>query len=1004
MGKKRVNNKRNSMFLLLVRPILLILLIMMGSYTILMHQKVLSYLKINAVAVFEEQVSNQNLAVSGNMVNRWSNIQESVRTTVAGLERIVKEQNAEITDIHTDAALNQQILDGLMDELIGILRTCGATEVFLVLDGNAVEAEEKEDVKAGIYLRNNNPNFYSNDNQDLLFERGVPALSKKWKITLDSYWKAGFDFSDESDENNFFYVKPFHAAKESDNKDFENFAYWTYGYPVDRLDEGILTYSVPLITSDGTVIGVMGVGVSEEYFAQTIYFGRKADNGINAYFLGKTKDGVSFEPVIFSGFAYNKNTFLSQNVRITGGEDDLVDYLYREGEEDSGLVANVGYLQLYNNNTPFEEERWAIVGVSPESELLSVYNSARMMLAVLAVAGIAAGVFGGFFISRMVSRPLRRLMEDLRKSNTNHPIHLHRLNVEEVDELINAIESLSARVAASSSKISTIIQMAESGIGVFEYRRADQTVFCSRSLYEIFYWNPVIDTNEYIDSTLFRERMRVLEERRVPGEANLFVITAEDKETRWIRLNQVKNEESVIGVITDVTAAVLEKQQMEYERDYDTLTKIFNLRAFKAQVQKLSVRPADELRTGALIMWDMDNLKFVNDAYGHHMGDAYITAFADCLRKHQSAQVISARRSGDEFYTLLYGYAGREPINEVLGTMWEEIQKTEIKLPDGQPYKVRVSAGVAWYPENSTDFFQLFQYADFAMYTVKHSRKGDIVSFDPEAYHENWFLAQGHGDFNMLLDNRLVRYAAQPIMSVSDGSVYGYEMLMRSAMSSFQSPAEILKMAHAQSRLYDIEIMTWFESLKTFRRLAEQEAVEPGCMVFINSISSQIMHKDMLALLEQEYADYLPNIVCEFTEEEQGNPQILKDKMEILRRWEAKSALDDYGCGYNSQTVLLELKPDIVKIDMGIVRAIDRDENRRQLVSNLILYAHARNIKVLGEGVETAEELRTLIELGVDFVQGYYIGRPDFEGTPPSMAVREEAASLYRDINNRADR
>lgn len=1000
IGRPIENRKHNTVFFLLARPILIVLLVFIIAYTLLMHRNVLSYLKTNAVTVFNEQVAGRRLSVSNEMINHWSKIQGNAEEIIARIEQITAQRGAALTDIQTDAALNQQILDGLKEDIIGTLRTCGTTEIFVVLDGNAVVAGEKDNVKAGVYLRNSNPDFYSNDNQDLLFERGVPALSKSWKISLDSYWSAGFDFSDKEYEDHFCFTKPFQAACDSESKDFENFAYWGYGYPINNLDKGVLSYSIPLIASDGSVIGVMGVGINAEYFSNFINYRELAEGHSGACFLARTTDGVHFEPVIFNGPAYNKNSFLNHEVVIREEGRDSLLYLYLEGEDESSTCASVEYLQLYDSNTPFEGERWALVGLQPESQLMAAYNGAQMMLILLDLSGILIGFISVFWTSRLVSRPLRRLMEDLRGSDSHKPIHLERLKVEEIDELINAIESLSARVAASSSKISTIIQMAESGIGVFEYLKEPGLVFCSRSLYEICLWEPVIDTNEYIDSTIFSRRMSELVKNHVQGEKNLYEISMGEHGSRWLRLNVVEDSESIIGVLTDVTSAVYEKRQIEYERNYDTLTSLSNLRAFDEKVQFLSGQHPEELKTGALVMWDMDNLKFVNDAYGHHVGDSYIIALADCLRRYQDDQVLSARRSGDEFYTLFYGFENKEQISEILRNIWEDVQQSGIHLPDGSYFKLRVSAGVSWYPENSRDFSQLYQYSDFAMYTVKHSQKGAIRNFDPAAYHEDWYLTQGQGDFNTLLDNRLVRYAVQPIVAVTDGSVYGYEMLMRSEMQSFQSPMDILRMAHAQSRLYEIEVMTWFESLKTFAQLVEYGVLEKGSRVFINSIASQILREDAQRLLEQSYACYLPDVVCEFTEEEHGSARITEEKLQLMRRWKSQVALDDYGCGYNSEAVLLELDPDIIKVDMEIVRGIDRDENRQHLVENLVLYAHKRGMLVLGEGVETSMELETLIHLGIDLVQGYYIARPSFEGTPPSDAVCRETAAYYRSRNS----
>lgn len=999
MERIRGHKKNSTVFSLLVRPIVCSLFCGIMVYTILLHANVLSYLRSNAIEVFEGNSNSRALAVSGEMSNCWTRIDDNVKRIVKDLEIIVESQGAELVDIQTDAALNQLILDGLMDDVIQTLRNSGATEAYLVLNGSAVEAEEKEGVKAGVYLRTSNPNFFSHDNQDLLLERGVPAISKKWQLSLDSYWSAGFDFTDEGNPNNFFFTKPFKAATLGGSTDFRNYAYWSHGFPIHEMDHAILSYSVPLIASDGSVIGVMGVGVSEEHFKTFMSNTILGTGRQGAIFLGKTLDGEHFEPLFFNSATYNRDLFLGHEVTIRAKQENSLPYLYLEGQVSSEECASVQYLQLYDNNTPFQKERWAVVCIQPEKQLLSVYNSARMTLAWLALGGILLGTIGVAVTSRRVTKSLRRLMEDLRGSDSNKPIRLRRVLVEEIDELINAIESLSNRVAESSSKISTILQMAESGIGVYEYMKQEGTVFCSRSVYELCEWKPVLDTNEYIDSLLFLQRMEELEAKRTVEEDNLYEISLSDNGTRWLRINRIEDDKSIIGVVTDVTAAVLEKRNIAYERDYDMLTNLYNLRAFQEKMRGIFQRNAEDIKIGALVMWDLDNLKFLNDAYGHHMGDAYIIAMAECLRKYDGEHALSARRSGDEFYTFLFGFDNQEEVEVQLKSILHMVQKTEIALPDGRCYKLRASAGVSWYPENSMDFNQLYKYSDFAMYAVKHSCKGEMQYFDPDAYHEDWYLAQGQGDFTILLDNRLVRYATQAIMAVADGSIYGYEMLMRSEMDSFQSPMDILRMARAQSRLYDIEVLTWLEALRTFARLTEYGLLENGCKVFINSIANQMLREDMQKVIEKKYAAYLPHVVCEFTEEEQGSTRITKEKLELMHRWQAKVALDDYGCGYNSEAVLLAINPDIIKIDMEMVRDIDKDANKQHLVKNVIHYAHDRNILVLGEGVETAAELKTLIDFGVDLVQGYYISKPSFDGASPSEMVCREAMEYYRNRN-----
>ncbi len=226
---------------------------------------------------------------------------------------------------------------------------------------------------------------------------------------------------------------------------------------------------------------------------------------------------------------------------------------------------------------------------------------------------------------------------------------------------------------------------------------------------------------------------------------------------------------------------------------------------------------------------------------------------------------------------------------------------------------------------------------------------------------------------------------------------------MRPNAELFKTPMDVLRMAHAQSKLYDIEVMTWFESMKTFVQLQEYGLLEPDCKVFINSIANQLLQPDMIRLFDLSFKPYLKEIVCEFTEEERYNLQLTQQKTQLMRHWGAMVAIDDYGCGYNGEAILLDVQPDIVKIDISIMRNIHQDPDRQGLVRNLVKYAHERNILVLGEGVECKEEMQACVELGIDLLQGFYVAVPTFDGVGPTDAVRAEIAQAYEAVQARTD-
>ena len=234
-------------------------------------------------------------------------------------------------------------------------------------------------------------------------------------------------------------------------------------------------------------------------------------------------------------------------------------------------------------------------------------------------------------------------------------------------------------------------------------------------------------------------------------------------------------------------------------------------------------------------------------------------------------------------------------------------------------------------------------------------------------------MLEGREALNRLIEQALVDIDFQPIVDCRTGKVVAYEALMRSRTDMFRNPGEILALARSESKLYQIERLTMFQALKSFA--AQNPA--PGTLLFINSIPNQLLGAEDVALLEQQYPQLLSQVVLELTREEGLDiPKYHEGKLKTIRSWQAKVALDDYGASINGDATLVDIGPDFIKIDMSIIRNVDTDANRLQIMRNFIEYAHDHGIAVVAQGVETLAELQTLRENGMDYVQGHLLGRP----------------------------
>ena len=224
-----------------------------------------------------------------------------------------------------------------------------------------------------------------------------------------------------------------------------------------------------------------------------------------------------------------------------------------------------------------------------------------------------------------------------------------------------------------------------------------------------------------------------------------------------------------------------------------------------------------------------------------------------------------------------------------------------------------------------------------------------------------------------ILDENLLDYYFQPIVSAVDGSVYAFEALMRARTESKVSPLSILKYAAMQERLPDVERATFMNVLS----LIDQKTNELGDKkVFINSIPGVSVGEEATSELDKSLAAHAGKVVVELTEEAE-----LKDSdLEILKanfeKMHINIAVDDYGTGYSNVSNLLRYMPDFVKIDRSLLSDIHEYPQKQHFVREIIDFCHDNGIKALAEGVETAKELQTVIHLGADLIQGFYTARP----------------------------
>lgn len=958
--------KKKSIFKKILIPLmgLLILEILILVCSVL-GQGIITELNNNEKAIINEKVESRKNYLENEMIGSWMNLTYTAELINDSTEELLERNEITLDTLDNGSDSAVPLLTEAAEPLLAMMRTNHVTGAFIILNTGNLGADRlsgKYKNKPGIYLRDSNPLAQpSYRNQDILIERAPIALVQQMGIATDTTWNPRFEFEGNSQPYYDFLYKPYQAAYVNPDYSMEDCGYWSHAFNLFGEGKRAIAYSIPLKLSDGTVYGVLGIDITLDYLREFIPNGEIEESGAGSYILALEQEDGTLSDALVNGHTYRKESESGQKIKVDTSEY----YVCSEA------------LNLYNSNTPFSHEKWVLAAVAPLERIMDFARKVELALMAAIIVTIIIGLLGSFLISYKVQKPVSDLSKEIQGKDPMKRICLRQTGIEEIDQMTQAIEKLSLDVIESGQKFTKIIEMASVRLAGFQIDRKEQKLFKTENFFHIF-GCPEADRIEMtVDDfdAKFKELEQYYVEKDELSESYIYKIP-DGRGSRFLKVKCRVTGDNCYGLVEDVTQSLLEKKVLQHERDHDPLTNLFNRRAFRREVQELFEERQDELKTAALIMLDLDNLKYINDTYGHDYGDKYIIKAALAFRYYLPASAITARISGDEFNIFLYGYDSEEEIRSVISTMKMGLDSMMLTLPGDIVQKIQASGGIAWYPKDSSRLEVLLKYADYAMYMVKNSTKGELLSFDKEHYLSKNSLIQNKEALTRLIERKAVKYAFQPIVDARTGVVFAYEALMRPDMEEFKSVVDVLEIAKYEGKLNQIEEMTWFEAMRAFVEHVKAGRISRETYLFLNSIPNQCLSAQAERVFTEEYREYLRRIVVELTEEERIDREVWEKKRTHHRELGGMIALDDYGTGYNSEKMLITVSPDFIKVDIAIVNNIHENSDKRAIVEYIVNYAHERGKYIIAEGVETEEETEEVIRLGVDYLQGYYVARP----------------------------
>lgn len=949
-----------------------------------------------AYSFLTEKTSNRASYVENYLKQRTSHVESYAAEVNRITETVLLNENKDSSAFTTDKSVNKRVISECAETVVALCRSSAVNDAFIYLNTGDLYDSDGVHKLVGFYVRDMDVYSEDTNNSDLLLEAGNSDIARGLGITMDFEWSL---YSDITEANDFdFVTAPIDMAKIGVS------GYWSGFSRISRSASPSMKYTLPLVLEDGTVYGVIGIGLLEKSIMSTIVTNDLFnDSACYLLALDADNDGV-YDHQAHTGAAYAK--LVSGDTKLDTKTVD--EYGMLEFNTRVNSVGSFSELALYSANSPFNHQKWALISVAESNAILEIYNKLVKMFVISAAISLVIGVVLSVTVSRAFTKPMSDMKTRLEKvSDSGEIVTFVDTNISEFDSLAKSIVDLQKNVRAHASRVSDILSVSESGIGTFMFDRRTGNVFVGKSLTDILDFPDVkADEDFTIPFEKFREYLSYFDEHYRIFDNDIF--TSSSGETKgmnidteyitdadnpkWFRFSFTKDEDVVMGLVQDITEVVRERRKIEHERDYDVTTDIYNRRAFYRRIEELFKQP-EKLGTAAFLMMDLDNLKFVNDTFGHEYGDRYIRAAADALKTLLPKNGVVARLSGDEFIAFIYGGGSKDEIREIITEFKHIIDNSSCKLADGSSYKVRSSGGIAWYPDNSTSYEQLVKYADFSMYTIKHSTKGVFAEFNESSYLNDSILITGIQELNRIIDSNDIKFAYQPIIRVKDGAIFGYEAQMCPQSETITSISELLRIAKSGAKLYEIERLTFFLGLASFSRLIEDGIVDADKHLFLKSISECMLDDRAFNGIEENYRPILKNVVLENLDIDQHDNALIAKKQDIVSRWGGMTALDNFGNGHNNERTLFSINPDMIIIDKNLIGHCDTDQGKYTVIRNLVHLTRERGVLVVAQGIEREEELHTVICLGVDLIQGYFISKPEYMPPQPiSPSVLETIA------------
>ncbi len=433
-----------------------------------------------------------------------------------------------------------------------------------------------------------------------------------------------------------------------------------------------------------------------------------------------------------------------------------------------------------------------------------------------------------------------------------------------------------------------------------------------------------------------------------------------------------------LWVYEDVTRERQTAEQLIYLAERDALTGLYNRRRFEDELARFLKESDRHQRQGALLFFDLDEFKYINDTFGHRAGDAVLIRVAGEVGALTRKSEILSRLGGDEFGVLMPDASEAEAER-----LAERIVRAVAQIPfrlEGQNLRLTTSLGIALYPKHAGTADELIVHADVAMYQAKETGKNAWSVYRPErdASREMITRMSWNDRITRAFEKQLWRLHFQGVYHAAGGGLSHLEVLIRMVDETEPGrlimPGHFIAYAEKSGKILDIDRWVLGESIALLARSPQM----PALAVNISGRSFDQPSLPHFIAEELQRQGVEPHrLMVELTETSAvSDLQDAERFIEALRKTGCMTCLDDFGTGFASFAYLKHLKADMLKIDGLFIRDLANDRDNQVFVKSIVDVARGLGKRTVAEFVENGDTLEMLRRFGVDMVQGYHLDMP----------------------------